>query len=280
MPKDERERNFCFTLNNWTPEEESKLLTLTDQIKYCIIGREIGEKEETPHLQGFIMFINKKTFAQVKSYLGERCHFSKCKGSALENIAYCSKDNNFKEVGQRPVGKGKRTDIEEVKTKVLSGVPLNKIVMEATSYQAARHAELLYKYQPQNFDREPPKVYWFYGKTGTGKTRKAIEETEDKNDIWISGRDLKFWDGYYGQKTVIIDDFRKDFCTMHELLRILDRYPYRVNTKGSSVMLNATKIYITTPHSPQDTYAGHDDRVDQLVRRITEIRHFKGKCLL
>ena len=87
-------------------------------------------------------------------------------------------------------------------------------------------------------------------------------------------RDLKFWDGYYGQKYVIIDDFRKDFCTFHELLRILDRYPYRVHIKGSSLYLEATTIIITSCFGPEEVYETRED-LQQLMRRIDKIQIFK-----
>ena len=47
----------------------------------------------------------------------------------------------------------------------------------------------------------------------------------------MSSRNLQWFDGYMGQKVVCFDDFRKDFCTFHELLRLLDRYPMDVPVK-------------------------------------------------
>lgn len=142
---------------------------------------------------------------------------------------------------------------------------------EATSYQSLRSMELLLKYAPPPAPKKKD-VYWFYGPSGSGKTRHAVEMGGD--DYWISARDLKWWDGYYGQKVVIIDDFRGDFCTFHELLRILDRYPYRVQIKGSSLWLQADTIIITSCYSYEEVYDTRED-IDQLKRRIDHIQEFK-----
>lgn len=268
-----RIRNWCYTLNNYTEDDEQVLAQLDGhkQVKYMIVGKEKGEKEETPHLQGFIVFQNAKTFNQVKTFLGERYHIEQCQGTPSQNIAYCSKDGEYIEFGERPK-QGARVDIQAVVEQVKNHVPLDQIVLGAASYQSARHAELLMKYQPM-----PPEmkriIKWYWGTSGSGKTRKAIEES--KGNYYLSMRDLKWWDGYTGQQYVIIDDFRKDFCTFHELLRILDRYPYRVNVKGSSLWIqpSTTHIIITSAYAPDHVYNTRED-LQQLLRRIDEIVKF------
>jgi len=274
--EEKKYRKYCFTLNNYTEEEVEHIKSLdgNKQVRYLIAGKEMGDVEHTPHLQGFIVFHNAKTFAQTKTFLGERYHIEKCKGNTQQNIAYCSKENTFLEFGEPPK-QGSREDIEHVKKQINEGVPICDIINNATSYQSARHAELLMKYQksPPPFKRM---IKWYYGEAGSGKTREAIDEA--KGDYYMSMRDLKWWDGYYGQSCIIIDDFRKDFCTFHELLRIIDRYPYRVNTKGSSMWFQLTtkQIIITSCYHPKDVYETRED-IQQLLRRIDIIREFKIK---
>lgn len=270
-----RTRNYCWTLNNYTEEELNAITSLEGhkQIRYMIFGKEVGE-QGTPHLQGYTSFHNTKTLDQVKAIIGTRIHVEKSAGTQQQNIAYCSKDNIYIEWGEKPK-QGSRKDIEFVKEEISKGTPIDKVIQSCTSYQSARHAELLFKYQKQ----PPPKkriVRWYYGLTGTGKTRSAVEEAEtSQGDYYITMNNLKWWDGYTGQKYIIIDDFRKDFCTFHELLRILDRYPYRVNVKGSSLWLQPTTdvIIITSAYHPSEVYNTRED-IDQLIRRIDEIREF------
>lgn len=267
--ENQRSRSFVFTINN--PEKEDIDIFSQDkfkkQVRYYIYGNEIGEKG-TPHIQGYIYFHNQKTFKQVKKHF-PRAHIEKSHGTVEENIAYCSKDEKFNEYGEKPQI-GKRNDLIGIKEKVLNNIPVREIIPDIQNYQQLKFMESLIKYQPTP---KPCKkqILWYYGAPGTGKTRKAIEGNPD---YYISMKDLKWWDGYIGQDTVIIDDFRKDFCTFHELLRILDRYPYRINTKGSSLYLQAKKIIITSCYRPEEVYDTRED-IQQLLRRIDEVVEFK-----
>ena len=65
-------------------------------------------------------------------------------------------------------------------------------------------------------------------------------------------------------------------CTFSELLRLLDRYPMQVETKGGSVAFNSPLIIITAPQSPMDMWSGRtQEDLQQLLRRITEVRFFE-----
>jgi hypothetical protein len=67
------------------------------------------------------------------------------------------------------------------------------------------------------------------------KSRKAFGEYPD---AYIKMNN-KWWDGYANEKTVIMDDYRASLCTFQDLLRILDRYPLRVELKGACAQLSA-----------------------------------------
>lgn len=112
-------------------------------------------------------------------------------------------------------------------------------------------------------------VYW--GKTGTGKSRKAWDEAGF--DAYCKDPRTKWWCGYRGEKNVIIDEFRGTIDVSH-LLRWLDRYPVRVETKGSSKPLSAVKIWITSNLSPDDWYPEIDEETKLALRRRLNITHF------
>lgn len=54
--------------------------------------------------------------------------------------------------------------------------------------------------------KEPKRCLWYVGPPGTGKTRRA---TSDHPDAYRKLQN-KWWDGYQGQKAVIIDDLGKE----------------------------------------------------------------------
>lgn len=130
---------------------------------------------------------------------------------------------------------------------------------------------------------EKREVKWFHGPTGCGKTRTAweefLKETDVKN-VWISsGKIEPFMNGYVGQQCVILDDFRPGSCKFDLLLRLFDGYPVTVNVKGGTCNWMAKKIIVTAPIPPEEMYVNHEtgetwDHLDQLLRRIDEIREF------
>lgn len=89
---------WCYTLNNYTPEEGVALTEIP--CRYQICGREVGESG-TPHLQGYVVFEKQKRLAAVRK-LNARCHWEVAKGSTEQNVIYCSKDGDFCEVGAKP----------------------------------------------------------------------------------------------------------------------------------------------------------------------------------
>lgn len=266
-------RAWCFTLNNYEAEyipylqEES----IRSQCTYIIFGEEVGE-QGTRHLQGYIHFKRAVGLKKCRTIM-PTAHWEAAKGSAEDNKKYCSKEGKAIEWGELPK-QGKRSDIEMIREMIGNGASMADICQEATSYQSLRCGELMLKYKAMP-KRVPPKVMWYWGKTGTGKTRTAFEEAGD--DVWISGQSLRWWDGYVGQKTVILDDLRDTSCHFDTLLRILDRYPFRVETKGSSVWLEAETIIVTSPYPPEKIYESrcHED-IEQLKRRISVVKKFEG----
>lgn len=235
---------------------------------YIIMGEEECPTTKRKHWQGFIHFKNGKSISAARKALKPR-HTTLCDGSAGENITYCSKDVNIVlEKGRRPA-QGARNDLRAMHERIMEEPSIRPIVMSGANLQQIRHAEKILQYIEPKRDWAP-EVYWYHGPTGTGKTRKAMELCEDP---WVSNKSLRWWEGYDGHEDVIFDDFRRDFCTFHELLRILDRYPYRVEVKGGSRQLLAKRIFITSPYSPRETYCTRED-VDQLLRRIKEVVDF------
>lgn len=133
-----------------------------------------------------------------------------------------------------------------------------------------------------------PTVLWFYGPTGTGKSKLAHELCAASPDgFWIAPLNLDWFDGYTGQGVVLFDDFRKQYLSAKYgfpgLLRLLDRYDLSVNVRGQQpVPWIPRTIIITCNASPTDCFAWRDlqgeqherEDIEQLLRRITEVRHF------
>jgi len=264
MTENKIHKSWTFTINNYTDDDVKLLNDL--ECKYMIFGKEIG-KEETPHLQGCVILHKPGRLSAMKK-IHDKAHWEPTKSEPAA-INYCMKDKLYT-IRDNRVQQGKRTDLEAVVKSVKEG-GIKKAIDEHPEAYIKFHSgleKLNYRLTKPRDRNVAPIVTWLYGKTGVGKTRQVCDK---EPDLWISGRDLKFWDGYENQEAVLLDDFRGDFCTFHELLRILDRYPLNVNVKGGFRCFNSKRIYITSCFRPESVYTTRED-IGQLLRRITTIQ--------
>jgi hypothetical protein len=125
-------------------------------------------------------------------------------------------------------------------------------------------------------------VFWFYGSTGTGKTREAYRRAPGA--YWKDGC-TKWWDQYDNQPDVILDEWRPNKeLPVHYMLRLLDRYPLLVESKGGYLKFNSRRIFITSPEHPKTMFDEiawlGDEKKDQLMRRISSITHFRPALIV
>ena len=58
-----------------------------------------------------------------------------------------------------------------------------------------------------------------------------IERLVEGEDVYWKDH-TKWWCSYDKHETVVMDDFRSSNMRMNELLKLIDRYPHRVEVKG------------------------------------------------
>lgn len=85
-----RFRNFVFTQNNYPNFD----LVENVVCKYIAYAEEIAPTTGTPHLQGYISFVNAKTIEQARKLL-PGCHVEVMRGSLLQNDEYVSKSGTL-----------------------------------------------------------------------------------------------------------------------------------------------------------------------------------------
>lgn len=276
-------KHWVFTLNNYTPEELAELRRRVGQCKYICFQGEIGESG-TKHLQGMCSFDKKLRIGQVKEILGTtRVHLAIRRGTAEQARDYCKKQETsdptvpFEEHGTFEKGQGRRSDLLEVVTLVRFGKKESDVIESCPEQYIKFHrgirAIIYAAGKPRDFKTI---VHWYYGPTGTGKSRQAAERG-GADAYWKNGDDF-WWDGYEGQEVVIIDDYRAGMCQFNMLLRLFDRYPMQVPYKGGFVKFVAKHIYITTPHDVKTTWHNRtEEDIKQLTRRIEDVTFFPFK---
>lgn len=271
-------RNIFFTLNNYTEDQYTDILSWTGQnTTYYIICKETAPTTGTKHLHGYLEFENPRSWKLLHRRF-YNANMAPRKKPAEACRLYCMKGGDYIEEGEIS-RQGSRSDIELVRGILRDhdndnngpAAPMRAVTAQATSFQSIRLAECYLKYHERKRHWKPM-VKWFYGPTGSGKTREAMKQLTEPF-IWSTP---KWWDGYDAHKHVLIDDFRKDFCSFHKLLRILDRYPETVETKGGSRQLLARLIIITAPYPPTEMFEGSMENIDQVYRRLDTICKFNA----
>jgi len=283
-------RNFCFTINNPIQNELDQLPIL--RCKYICYKSELGENG-TKHIQGVVCFENPKTIVGARNSLGGRAHVEVMRGTIEQAVEYVAKEETtdrsegstpFTERGTKPKGAGRgqgtRTDLHGVYDCIKQGNTTREIVHKYPSEFIKYHKGIqAMQAAIQQVRKWITKVYWYYGPTGTGKSKTVYDKAYagEPTEWYTKMGSNKWWDGYEGQPYIIIDDYRRDLCTFSQLLRLCDRYPMLVECKGTSTQFLAKEIYITTPLNPRETWEGRSEEdIGQLLRRITEIKHFSG----
>ena len=270
-----RSRCYAITYFNFDDSSLDKLKT-ESRLTYCIFGREVCPKTGREHLQGYVQFKEKVAFSTMCDLLNNKAHIEPAIASDSANFKYCSKEGNlFYENGVRKK-QGQRNDIHSACQMIQEGSSMKEVaLLNPVPYVKYHRGFEKYKalmIEPRN---SPPEVTVLYGSTGTGKSRTAREICPDAY-IW-GPEQLHWFDGYEGQEEAIFEEFRGQL-PFGMMLRLLDRYDCRVQTKGGTIQFVSIKIVITSPVHPRQWYnifEFHEDKIDQLLRRITSVKCLK-----
>lgn len=266
----EKSRNFCFTLNNYSDEEEKQVRRI--DCKYLVFGYEVAATG-TLHLQGFLCLKNKSTVLAVAALLGGRAHVEIMRGTFSQAIDYCKKDGHFVEKGLAPVDPAKamkeRWDAARAAAKEgnFDEIPSDMYCRYIRNFKMIRTDELQ-KVKPPNLDE--PCGWWFWGVAGAGKSYRARSENPDH---FIKSRS-HWWDGYAGQACVIMDEMTPKLaeCLRSYLCDWSDIYPFNAETKGGTLFIRPRKFIVTSNFSPEECFP---EKVDlDAIRRRFKVVHF------
>ncbi|UDN67422.1 replication-associated protein [robinz virus RP_1124] len=278
----QRIKRVCFTLNNYTLEDEQRIQDGSRDFEYAIYGREIAPTTGTRHLQGFINFKRRFTFSVLKRIIGDSAYITPSHGTDKQNKDYCSKSGDVWEFG---ICKGYRSDLEGVIASIRTCQSIRDIADEHTGCYIRywRGIERAFELLGNPIQRSwKTRVHVLYGEPGTGKSRRANELANQAQGGVYYKPTGKWWDRYNGQKQVIIDDFY-GWLQFDELLRITDRYPHQVEVKGSYHEFLAENIYITSNRAYTEWYKGEwfgDMQREALFRRIDTILFYTKETVI
>jgi hypothetical protein len=298
MPRSPCSRKWCWTINKRDEDgdDDSFVATVVQGtmrslqgavesgvVRYWIFQSERGNESGLLHLQGYLALRGPQRRPAVKRLLDcEWAHVEPRSPASTDEqaIRYCRKEEGRVEGpwegGTPPRGQGERTDLKAVKAALDRGDSELSIAdghfeewvrfhAAFARYRALRCAEQ---------QRQPPDVRAYVGPTGVGKSRSAWERFPHLFPVPLSGRGKSDWfDGYIGQRVVLIDDFLGDEYDVGFFLKLTDRYKMQVPVKGGFFPWIPEVIIITSNLHP-DCWFGNarKESREAVMRRISVIK--------
>jgi len=263
--KQKRTHGITWTLFNYEPYIDHLKQYAVSECDYMIFGFETCPDTGKKHLQGYHHYSNARTYPNKKwrdvTDLETNGRDFISNGSPQQNYDYCSKLGQFWEHGELPK-QGARADWQQAVNDLQDGHAIHTVVLtQPQLLPCIRALERFQQISNQPINR-PVHVIVLIGESGTGKTRWAYDTYPDL----YSKPEGNWWDGYTGQKTILLDDYYGDIHHS-QLLKILDRYPLTVPVKCGFVNAQWTTVIITSNRHPRSWYPA-EPNIIALTRRI------------
>lgn len=262
-------RHIAFTWNNYESHDKEWQTNLINwfvdklDANYLVYGKEVGEKKETAHLQGYVQFKNRKYFNAIRKVIHPSIHLTYINGSSQDNIDYCKKDENYFELGSHRDIARARAKQERDWNRLIDLAKCNELLQ--IEQDNPRDYIIYYKtFKSIAMDNLNPlaierKCLWICGAPGLGKSRVCHQLFP--NAYWKNAN--KWWDGYRGEQTVVLDDLDTPVLFGH-LKRWADIYKVVGEVKGSSVGLTYKQLIVTSNFSPGDL-GSQDEKIPGLT---------------
>ena len=122
-------RCWVFTINNPSEDNLPEKLKANNAV-YCVWQKERGDNN-TPHLQGYVIFKSPRKFSSVRLYLACNPHWEPRRGSHSQAKEYCIKEDTRIagpwSFGEEPSGQGRRNDLVSLKRALDDGLSEREI---------------------------------------------------------------------------------------------------------------------------------------------------------
>ncbi len=242
-----------------------------DDLKYLVMQMERGGNTKRRHIQGYIHYEKQKRATTLGRWFNvQHTAFQKAKGSPAQNQVYCSKTDTRidlpapVETGSCPGGSGERSDLKRM-AEAIKDDGLESAIDEFPDVfmryaRGSNELSLHYKRKKTQSRREMA-VFVYEGTPGSGKSYCAANfDPGNSFDLPLQTANSPVWfDGYAGQRTLLIQDLDPKTIPYRTLLRILDEQPLQVKVSGAFIPAEWNHVVITSMQAPNLWY---DDPID------------------
>lgn len=286
MPRQSKYRDWCYTLNNPTNEEIAHLKTV--EARYHIFGKERGDSG-TPHLQGYVSFLNRIVFTSAKRRLcpggSRRIHIEVKRGTHKEASDYCCKEDQVPFIsGTLPMTNADKGEMmKETWRKLINQAKAGKWddIIEENPYHYIRYHSALHKinkeFMPRPDDLLEINNYWLWGPTGSGKSHRARVMAR-LFDATVDGKFYtkninKWWCNIMiDDFVIVIDDWELSHHVLGHHLKIWgDKYYFGAEVKGGMRNIRPLMIIVTSNYSIDRVWEEDPEMRNAIKRRYKSV---------
>lgn len=280
-----RSRNFVFTLNNFTAEDEINILEINP--RFFQYGKEIAPTTGTHHLQGMICFQHQRKLASVIKMI-PRAHVEIMRGTVQDSLEYTSKTGKHADKGpppyeivkhgEPPCDSDDKGEIEAARWDAIYDAALNHNFdaipkrMRMQAHNAIRSVASGAFLSPVLTPRATLTNYWIWGPSGSGKTTKA--KSYGESYYIVNNLDATAFLNYRYEPIVILEDFDVlDSAFIRQLKLLADHDPYRARILYGEKMIRPAIVIVTSNYRPQGIWM--DPRDHEPILRRFEVIHLE-----
>lgn len=267
-------------------EELLEYVKSIKDVQCAIVCHENHHETDGEHLHAWVKFSIKQRIGSGKwgslfDWDGAHGHYDKvtCSTRSIaDTVKYVMKDGDvtvWNCDAEALMNPGK-SHVRKYDNEKILNTPMKQLVDEGvinikdvTAYQRGIAA---YKLLEKPGIKKNCRGIWLCGPAGCGKSTWA-KQLGDHLGGWYEKAQNKWWDGYEGEKVVILDDLDTE-TLLHYLKKWADKFPCKGEVKGATVWLHHDWFVVTSNFHIRDIVEKTGDAehfYDAVVRRFKEL---------
>lgn len=275
-----------------------EILCSPEIIELCGIHASVMQVEVgtngTMHLQLYLQLVKKMRRSTFNNLIRKHTPFNfslqNSRGTADENVTYCTKQTGLWEyssglqkmnttLSPKPiwinkvglVKKGSKTNIQAAVRAIENGGVQNMRDVDVKfGGLAVRNGRGLenYMFRKKNAEMKSERLginIVLYGPEGTGKSWEARHNISkmlglSSDDVFQLNWDGNIWfDGYAGEKILLVDDYEPNGIKRSYLLRMTDIYPFHGQIKGGHIVAEWDYVIFTSNHDITELFVKSEE---------------------
>lgn len=237
-----------------------------DEVVEYVIARE-SHQDGNPHLHAYVKFkegLRPSQFTPTLDIDGHHGNYQAAR-SFRAVVKYVTKDGNYItniSTTMLETPEAKRRKIVET----ITNTPIHQLLSEGhIPYQQAKNALFIQSLMVKPYEHDTVRGIWIYGPPGTGKSHMA--RNNYPGPVYIKPQN-KWFDGYAGEPTILLDDFDCGKPLGHYLKIWSDKWSCQGEIKGGTVQLQHRHFIVTSNYSIEEMFSGDEPMIQAITRRF------------